>query len=90
MNELGYTQNKVDPCLYYKWEPTIGLIVWISFIDNMLIICKEEGMAMVKKQFTEMVDCEDNGPMKEYIGMKINLNHATKSLKITQPILSKV
>ena len=45
---------------------------------------------MVKKQFTEMVDCEDSGPMKEYVGMKINVDHATKSLKITHPILSKV
>ena len=35
MNELGYMQNKVDPCLYYKWDLTIGLIVWLPFIDDM-------------------------------------------------------
>ena len=43
------------------------MIVLFSFIDDMLIICKEEGMDMVKKQFTETVDCEDIGLMKEYI-----------------------
>ena len=89
MNELGYMQNKENLCLYYKRDPTIELIVWLSFIDNMLIICKEEGMAMVKKHFTDMVDCDDIGPMKEYIGMKINVDHATKNLKITQPVLVK-
>ena len=45
----------------------IGLIVWLSFIDDMLMVCKEEGMAKVKKQFTGTVDCDDIGPMKEYI-----------------------
>ena len=87
MNELGYMQNKPDPCLYYKWDLTIWLIVLLSFIDDMLIICKDEGMNMVKKQFTETVDCDGIGPMKEYIGTKIDVDHATKSLKITQPIL---
>ena len=64
----------------YDW------VDWLSFIDDMLIICKEEGMAMVKKQFTGTVDCDDIGPMNEYIGMKIDVDHATKSLKMCQPI----
>ena len=89
MNELGYMQNKVDPCLYYKWDPTIGLIVWLSFIDDMLIVCKEEGMDIVKKRFTKTVECDDIGPMKEYIGTKINVDHTAKSLKTTQPVLLK-
>ena len=67
----------------------IGLIVWLSFIDDMLIICKEEGMDMVKQKFTKMVKCNDIGPMREYIGMKIDVDHATRSLKITQPVLVK-
>ena len=89
MNELGYMQNKADPCLYYKWDLMVGLIVWLSFIDNKLIICKEEGMDMVKKRVIDMVECDDIGPMKEYIGTEINVDHATKSLKITQPVLVK-
>ena len=41
MDELRYEQNCVDPCLYYKWDSQIGLIVWLSFIDNMLVICSK-------------------------------------------------
>ena len=89
MSELGYTWNRADSCLYYKWDPMIGLIAWLSFIDNMLIICKEEEMSKVEKQFTRTVNCDDIGPMKEYIGTKIDVNHATRSLKITQPVLVK-
>ena len=36
MNESGYECNWADPCLYYKWDPKLGLIVWLSFINDML------------------------------------------------------
>ena len=73
MNELGYTRNCAYPCLYYKWHADHGLIGWLSFIDNMLIICHEQAMQNIKKQFTDTdtVDCDDIGEMKEYIGTKI-------------------
>ena len=44
-----------------------GLIVWLSFIDDMLIVCKEMGMAQVKEHFMSMVDCEDvNGGVSSH------------------------
>ena len=72
MNKLGYMKNQADLCLYYQWYEEHRLIVWLSFIDNMLIICKEDAMEGVKKKFTEIVDCEDIGEMHEYIGTKID------------------
>ena len=87
MNELGYVWNRVDPCLYYKWGPKLGLIVWLTFIDDMLIVCKEAGMNAVKQQFTETLDCDDIGPMKEYIGTKVDVDSKKCKLKITEPVL---
>ena len=46
----------------------MGLIVWLSFIDDMLIVCMEDAMETIKKKFTETVDCDDIAEMKEYIG----------------------
>ena len=74
MNELGYQQNHAAPCLYYKCNDKFGLIVWLSFIDDMLIVCAEDAMESVKKKFTNAVDCNDIGEMKEYIGTKINID----------------
>ena len=74
MNELGYQQNHADPCLYYKWKETLGLIVWLSFIDDMLIVCTDYAMESVKKKFTKTADCDDIGEMKEYIGTSINID----------------
>ena len=76
----------MDPCLYYKWDSQIGLIVWLSFIENMLVICNKSRMDQIKEMFTKVVDCDDIGPMHEYIGTKIDVDEKTKRLKITQPV----
>ena len=49
MNSMGYKRNRADPCLYYKWDSTMGLIMWISFIDDMLVVCNEKYMDDVKQ-----------------------------------------
>ena len=82
MDELGYKWNHTDPCLYYKWDLQVGLIVWLSFIDDMLVICDKSGMDQIKAEFTKVVDCDNIGPMQEYIGTKIDVDEKTKSLKI--------
>ena len=78
MNELGYLQNHANPCLYYHWDDKFGLIVWLCFIYDMLIVCTQDAMESVKKTFTETVNCNDIGEMKEYIGTKINIDNTTK------------
>ena len=87
INELGYQWNHANPCLYYKCDDKFGLSVWLSFIDDMLIVCAGDGMESIKKKFTETVDCNDIGEMKEYIGNKNNIDQHNKTLKITQPVL---
>ena len=77
----------MDPCLYYKWELHIGLTVWLSFIDDMLVICNKSGMDQIKEMFTKVVDCDNIGPMQECIDAKIDVDKKTKSLKITQLVL---
>ena len=73
MNELGYARNCTDPCVYYKWDEDHGLIVWLSFIDDMLIVYSDAAMTNMKKQFN-MVDCDDIGTVQEYIGTKEDID----------------
>ena len=49
----------------------MGLIMWISFIEDMLVVCNEKYMANVTQKFTSTVDCDDMGAVVEYIGTKI-------------------
>ena len=87
MDELRYKQNQADPCLYYKWDLQIGFSVWLSFIDDMLVVCDKVGMTQTKEKFTKAVDCNGIGPVQEYIGTKIDVDKKTKSLKITLLVL---
>ena len=63
----------------------MGLIMWVSFIDDMLVVCNEKYMDDVKQKFTNTVDYDDMGAMVEYIGTKID--KTKHELKITQPVL---
>ena len=71
MNELGNQQNCADPCLYYKWDKKCGLIVWLSSIDDMLIVCVEDAMESIKTNYMKIEDCDDIGEIKESIGTNI-------------------
>ena len=65
----------------------MGLIMWISFIDDMLVVCDKKYMAKIKQKLTSTVDCDDLGAMVEYIGTKIDIDSEKCELKITQPVL---
>ena len=56
----------------------MGLIIWRSFIDDMLVVCDEKYMAKIKQEFTGTVDCNDMGTMVEYIGTKIDIDNKTR------------
>ena len=53
----------------------------------MLVICYKSGIDTTKAEFTKVVECDDVGPMKEYIGTKIDVDTTCKSLKIMQQVL---
>ena len=87
MDELRYKQNCRDPCLYYRWDLPIGLFVWLSFIDDMLVLCNKLGMTQTKEKFIKVVDCDDIGPMQEYIRTKIDADEKPKFKNYTTAFL---
>jgi Reverse transcriptase (RNA-dependent DNA polymerase) len=74
MDELKLERSIVDYCLYYKW---IGdkLFADLSVIEEK------------KKVLTKTFEIDDVGPMKEYVGCKIEHDQASARIKFTQPIL---
>ena len=83
---MGYERSKADPCLYYKWTDN-GLVLWVSWIDDCLVVGSKKGVEIAKKQMLDRFDCDDVGNMDEYVGCKIDRNWADRSLKVTQPVL---
>ena len=73
MKKLGNTRSKADPCIYYKWT-NAGLVVWTSWIDDNVMMGPEKEMKKEKQKFIEIFECDDVGPLEEYVGCKIEVD----------------
>jgi hypothetical protein len=45
---IGVTRSKADCCLYFKWT-TCGLLIMMSWVDDILITGKREAVLETKK-----------------------------------------
>ena len=86
MRRMKFERSKADPCLYYLWS-AVGLVVWLSWIDDCLCMGPTEAVEEAKNQLMEQFDCSDEGELNEYVGCKIMKNMKEKWLKFTQPVL---
>ena len=86
MKQLGNERSMADPCLYYKWSDA-GLIVWTSWIDDNLVMGPKNEMKAEKQKFMEIFECDDVGPLEEYVGCKITINEEAGTVKFMQPVL---
>ena len=85
MASIGLLHSKADPCLYYTWDAVYGLIIILSWIDDPLI---ETGRGpTLQKKITDLIDCDDIGPLTDYIGNKIEFNRDERWLRLTQPVV---
>ena len=87
MASIGLLHSKADPCLYYTWDTVYGLIIILSWIDDLLIFGKREGVLHYNKKITDLIDCDDIGPLTDYIGNKVEFNCDEYWVRLTQPVL---
>ena len=83
---MGYERCKGDPCLYFKWSNAL-LILWMSWVDNCFVCGPESEVKTAKAMMSKEFDCDDLGPLEEYVGCKIEYNKAEGWLRFTQPVL---
>jgi hypothetical protein len=84
--DMGYKRSKADPCLYYKWTE-LGLVAWVSWVDDFLIVGAKEAVMMAKEEMIKRFECDDVGELKEYVGCKVTFGKNDESLTLTQPVL---
>ena len=49
--------------VYTTWHETYGLILIVSWVDNMLICGTKLGVEYAKGKFMEHFECDDTGEM---------------------------
>ena len=47
MRALKFERSVAEPAMYYKWHPIHGLIVWLSWVDD--LACYEEKEAVLEE-----------------------------------------
>ena len=65
----------------------MGLVLWLSWVDDCLIAGKKEQVVEAKQQMMSNFDCDEIGELKEYVGCKVEHNHEEGFIKLTQPVL---
>ena len=83
---MEFKRSKADPCLYFAWT-TYGLILWMSWVDDLLACGKKDGVMIAKSKMLKHFECDEVGEVNEYVGCKIDYNKTEQSMKLTQPVL---
>ena len=83
---MKYEKSPADPCLYFRWTLE-GLVIWISWIDDCLVVGPAKSLKQAKDKMIKRFDCDEIGNMNEYVGCKLERNYQTRSLKFTQPVM---
>ena len=71
--------------LYFKWTEKHGLNIWQSWIDDCMNTGCEEGVKEACEEHMNRFTCEDEGPLKEYVGCKVD--RGFDSIRLTQPVM---
>ena len=84
-----YARSKADPCLYYV---TVDgqLALMVSWVDDLILLGPQKVVDVMKKDLGEAFVCKAEGPLKEFVGSKIDLSRDANGLgtaKFTQPVL---
>ena len=84
--EMRHERSKADPCLYFRWVEG-QLILWLTWVDDCLIVGKKNLVLSTKEQMKKLFDCDDLGEMTEYVCCKVERSHEKRYMKLTQPVM---
>ena len=83
---LKMKRSLVDPCVFFKWTKQ-GLVLLSTWIDDCKFVGPEDEVKELKKSWGIILECDDEGPMQEYIVCKIDKDIQEGSMRMTQPVI---
>ena len=86
MQEGGFQLSKADPCMLYK-EDEREVCIIITYIDDMLIIGKEEAIDAAIKVLQGHVQVKDPTSLEDYLGVQIVQSDNGKKAWLGQPTI---
>jgi hypothetical protein len=87
IREVGLTRCKADPCVYYKWTKEKKIMIWSSWVDDLLSCGTEKEVVTSREKLKKHFELDEVGPLQEYIGCKVEYNRDEGYIHLTQPVL---
>ena len=87
MENMGFERSKAEPCLYLKRHKKYGLLIFLSWVDDLLCFGVKEGVSKCIYELKRRFDTDDVGELDEYVGCKINHDKEKRSIRFTQPVM---
>eukprot|EP00043_Microstomoeca_roanoka_P020364 m.246374 g.246374 ORF g.246374 m.246374 type:complete len:1365 (-) comp17152_c1_seq2:996-5090(-) len=80
----GWTQSNIDSCLFSRRTPTD--VMWVvTYVDDLIVSSTDESsIAEFKSNVMQQFEAEDIGPLKWYLGMKIDYDRDAGRMHISQ------
>ena len=69
------------------WTETGHLLMWITWIDDCVVIGMPEAISKAKSSMKESFECDDVGELKDHVGVKLDIDRKNCTMKMTQPVL---
>jgi hypothetical protein len=77
----GFTQSKVDPCLYLRQD-----CMMVVYMDDCLIFSHSDRVINdLLSKLSETYKLEDQGRVNDYLGIRITKDHTSKVITMSQP-----
>jgi Reverse transcriptase (RNA-dependent DNA polymerase) len=81
MMSHGYQRTKTDPCVYFKRLANENFLIFLLYVDDMLIAGQDAQMIdMLKKEMSKSFDMKDMGQARQILGIQIIRDRNTRRL----------
>ena len=61
-------------------------MVWMSWVDNLMVCGNKQGVNKAKQTMGELFECNNVGPVNEYVGCRVDIDQEKVMVKLTQPV----
>jgi Reverse transcriptase (RNA-dependent DNA polymerase) len=72
---MCYKRSEADLCLYFKWDEKNELCIWLTWIDDCIVISTEDVVARESAKLMSLFECKDVRLLVEYIGTKVDMKN---------------
>ena len=79
MKNIGHEQSVVNPCMYFSRNKNGELAIWLSWVDDNLIVSLWHVMKNEDKKLAKEIEIEAIGELKEFVGFKIEIDKSEGS-----------